>query len=590
MRDISNKLHALVDEFVGKLSSECDSLANNISCEVHPYVATDSATADPKTPRPSNRTTSEVLNGLKRPSIAPPTGSNHREGVHNVQQAKPKLQAGHSKNREEDRNLRHMKDMKAKSVALQVFNDLINPKSADTDIEEISSRDEENRGGRTSRKFTKGRANQAVELLSSDSASDDSARPRAKYAPRSMGTQPATKGRAFTVKGRTRTKLTRSRSRSPESSQSTDYSYEEDTPSIGGASPPGDTTFPKLRWPLDIGGSNEDGGAGNKHDNGDVHRGKENQNMHEGKNADLDVSLAEDDESNGEDNGRDPILPESEGEELPVLPKVPVKRKVQNEPRASERRTQRGRTKSGSPQIKKQRTPQIDASVITQLQFDKRPPNCVGLPTSRVRFSFIVSVTYVKVTAVGPASTLKACELMYRWFSTFVLQSPIRVRVKVWVLHPQYEGKVVAEAYAGINHKSRCLNDEQDLCRKGEQMISVIRVFYKDTPVMFKKDGRYPKHISFLDQAEGLPNSPILWGVCWIMQIPSMEEITRMMGNVTSSVCGRASSKALEEGAKEKRTYSTISKSESIEDERLLVSVQPRKKTEQSRSFSKKVT
>ena len=171
-----------------------------------------------------------------------------------------------------------------------------------------------------------------------------------------------------------------------------------------------------------------------------------------------------------------------------------------------------------------------------------------------------------------------------------MLQSPIRVRVKVWVLHPKFEGKVVAEAYAGINHKSRCLNDEQDLCNKGEQMISIIRVFYKDTPVMFKKDGRYPKHIAFLDQVEGLPNSPILWGVCWIMKIPSMEEITRMMGNVTSSVCGRASSNAVEEGSKEKGTHPTCTKTSTLEAAKLRVSGQPRKKPEQSRAFSKKVT
>ena len=81
--------------------------------------------------------------------------------------------------------------------------------------------------------------------------------------------------------------------------------------------------------------------------------------------------------------------------------------------------------------------------------------------------------------------------------------------MKVWVLHPKYEGKVVAVAYARIKHKSRCINDEQDLCKKGEQMISVTRVFYKDTPVMFTKEGRFPKHIAFLDQAEGVPNSPI---------------------------------------------------------------------------------
>ena len=171
-----------------------------------------------------------------------------------------------------------------------------------------------------------------------------------------------------------------------------------------------------------------------------------------------------------------------------------------------------------------------------------------------------------------------------------VLQSPIRVKVKVWVLHPKFEGKVVAEAYAGINHKSRCLNDEQDLCKKGEQMISIIRVFYKDTPVMFKKDGRYPKHVAFLDQVEGLSNSPILWGVCYIIQIPSMEEITRMMGNVTAAVCGRAPSDAVEEEPKGRRTNSICTRTESLEGAKMRDSVQSRNKTEQTRSINKKVT
>ena len=382
MIDISNKLHAMVDEFVSNLSSECESLANNISGEAHPYVASDSAPADPKMPRQSNRTTSEVLNGLKRPSITPPTGSQHRGGVHIVQQPKPKLQAGHSINRDEGRNLRHMTDIKPKSVVLQVFEDLISPKLADTDIEDIKSRDEENRGGRTSRTIAKGRPNQAVELLSSDSASDDSPRPRAKYGPRSLGTQPATKGRASTSHGRSRRPMKRSPSRSPESSHSTDYSYEEDTLNIGGTSPGGDTPFLKLRWPLDLGDSHEDGGFGKELDSRDLHGDTENQNMHERKKNDVDVSLEEDDDSDGDDIGRVPIPAESDGEELPVLPKVPVKRKLQNEARVSERRTQRGKTKSGSPQTKKQRTPLIDASVITKLQFSRRPQNCVSLPTS----------------------------------------------------------------------------------------------------------------------------------------------------------------------------------------------------------------
>ena len=148
----------------------------------------------------------------------------------------------------------------------------------------------------------------------------------------------------------------------------------------------------------------------------------------------------------------------------------------------------------------------------------------------------------------------------------------------------------MAEAYAGINHKSRCLNDEQDLCKKGEQMIFVIRVFYKDTLVMFKKDGRYPKHITFLDQAEGLPNSPILWGVCYLMQIPSMEEITCMMGNVTSVVCGRASSNTINEVTQRRRTNSLGTRTESLEATKTRDSAQYRNKTEQSRAYSKKDT
>ena len=158
----------------------------------------------------------------------------------------------------------------------------------------------------------------------------------------------------------------------------------------------------------------------------------------------------------------------------------------------------------------------------------------------------------------------------------------------MWVLHPQYERKVVAEAYAGINHKSRCLNDEQDLCKKGEQMISVIRVFYKDTPVMFKKEGRFPKHVDFLDQVEGLPNSPILWGVCYIMAIPGMGEITRMMSNVTSAVCGRALSASKERGPKGKSTKALSKKDESVQPDKARDAAQLRKPAETPKNSGKK--
>ena len=173
--------------------------------------------------------------------------------------------------------------------------------------------------------------------------------------------------------------------------------------------------------------------------------------------------------------------------------------------------------------------------------------------------------------------------------ATFVSHNPIRVRVKVWVLHPKYEGKVIAEAYAGINHKSRCINDEQDLCKKGEQMISVIRTFCKDTPVMFNKEGRFPKHVAYLDQVEGLPNTPILWGVSYIMQIPSMEEITRMMGNVTSANCGRTMSSAIEEGPQTNTPSPTSKKNDSMQTAKVRSTAPLRNKTDSRKSSGKHI-
>ena len=121
MLDISNKLHALVDEFVSNLSLECDSLANNISA--HMYVAHDSALEVVKTLRPSNRTTSEVLNGLKKPSGTHLTNSHHREDKSHVQHAKSNLKARNNRSKDEGRSLRYVKATKSKSGALQGVDD-----------------------------------------------------------------------------------------------------------------------------------------------------------------------------------------------------------------------------------------------------------------------------------------------------------------------------------------------------------------------------------------------------------------------------------------------------------------------------------
>lgn len=89
MLDISNKLHALVDEFVSHLSSVCDSLANNVSTTSQLYLAPFSSPSAGKSHRQSNRTAAEVLSGLKRPSEIHKMGSHHREGKSHMSMPRP---------------------------------------------------------------------------------------------------------------------------------------------------------------------------------------------------------------------------------------------------------------------------------------------------------------------------------------------------------------------------------------------------------------------------------------------------------------------------------------------------------------------
>lgn len=198
----------MVDEFGSQLSSECDTLAHHISGEAHTYVATDSALAGSQTQRLGNRTTSEVLNGLKRPSGTPLTNSYSRDSKSHVQHSAPKLQAGTSRNREQGRDLRFMKE--AKSAALQALDDLECLKGMDPNIDDELSRELENRGGSANHMVPKGRRMHDVEVLSSDSASEDHPRARAKHPARRRGTQPTTKGRKLNSHGRTRRMVTRS--------------------------------------------------------------------------------------------------------------------------------------------------------------------------------------------------------------------------------------------------------------------------------------------------------------------------------------------------------------------------------------------
>lgn len=68
-------------------------------------------------------------------------------------------------------------------------------------------------------------------------------------------------------------------------------------------------------------------------------------------------------------------------------------------------------------------------------------------------------------------------------------------------------------------------------------MISIIRVLYKNTPVMYDAESRFPKHILYLDQAEGLPNTPVLWCMCHLIEVPPLDQITRLLGEFIQPLC-----------------------------------------------------
>ena len=365
MLDISNKLHAMVDEFVSNLSSECDSLANNVSSQAQLYAAHDSAGPEAaKAPRLSNRTTTEVLNGLRRPSGSAAMGHHNKEGRPRMEHVKSNHQEGSKKIMDGGRSSRHTQDTETRSASLERLEKKIGSKS-----DHVS----------------KGKFVHTVEVLSSDHSSDVSLRPTLKSSKEMRGRQSSKKRPISTPRGRTTRIDVRSPSTSPGSSESLDYSYEEDANSLGLRSPPPEKTFPKLRWPEDVEDIHEVAEKGEKGENNSAQPHNES-HKNERSNRNEDTSLQLGDDSNEEDAGDNPGGSETDDEELIVLPKVPVKRKILNERRGSEKRTQRGTRKSASPPTKKQRTPQIDASVITQLEFGRRPENSVSMPTMLLPF------------------------------------------------------------------------------------------------------------------------------------------------------------------------------------------------------------
>lgn len=324
MFDISNKLHALVDEFVSNLSSECDSLANTVSAHAQLLLGNDITPAGAVSQRSSNRTAAEVLIGLKRPAVLNVTNSLLREDKLKMMQANANPKEGTIRNRD---------------------------------------------GGRRPH---------SVELLSSDGSSDDGRLPAIKHPKKTPGNQPRPKLRNSRPRRSSHGVELVTPLRSPESSHTLDYSYDGDTKSEGAAMIHHETTPQKLRWPEHAEDREEAGGVGNKSTQFVANKNKESHRKSGKSKRDDDNTVQGGESSNEDDIGHNLVGTDSEGEELPVLPKIPVKRRLLNETKPHERRIQRGRPKSTSPQIKKPKTPQIDASVITQLEFGRRPANSVS--------------------------------------------------------------------------------------------------------------------------------------------------------------------------------------------------------------------
>ena len=100
------------------------------------------------------------------------------------------------------------------------------------------------------------------------------------------------------------------------------------------------------------------------------------------------------------------------------------------------------------------------------------------------------------------------------------------------MLHLKYVGKVVAEEHAGLNRKSRCIGSANELCKEGQQMISIGRVFLKNTPIMYDAHSRFPENIHYFDQVEGMANLPVLWCVCHLIEIPPIDQVTRLLREI----------------------------------------------------------
>lgn len=296
MADISNKLHALVDEFVSNLSSQCDSLANNISGQAGMYDAQNIVAEAAKTPRLSNRTTTEVLNGLRRPSDNPLSDTQHSQGKTSMDRVPPTQSEEKPIHKDAVRYERPARNILSRSQSQDESDTQADVKSEDTDYKYTPPQDSGKQHRSRNDMATIGKFMGAIEILSSDQSSDDCRLANLKQSKGRMRKQSTTKTSKLHSRGMPTASRTPSPSMSRESSHYLSYSYEEDTPSHGERSQAISSQFTKLRWPLDQGdelegGMQKKGEENNTPGNKDSHKRSDGGQLEE-------INFPEGDESN----------------------------------------------------------------------------------------------------------------------------------------------------------------------------------------------------------------------------------------------------------------------------------------------------
>jgi hypothetical protein len=253
MIDISNKLHAMVDEFVSNLTSECESVVFHVSARGHKNVVGDSGPSSPRAARPNFRTTQEVLSGLRRPSESHLMAKTSREGKSHIPHGNSSMVEGNSKDRENGRSSLHPLESRSKTATLEGAQHKEDSRSVGTLFNNVVSSAEAEQDRPPQETAARGKSFHTVEILSSDHSSDDNflaivkSTKKKVFKPLSKKSQPSTSRVISAGTGK------RSPSTSPESSHVMNYSYEEDTQSLGSKNPPVETPFPKLSWPEDVG-------------------------------------------------------------------------------------------------------------------------------------------------------------------------------------------------------------------------------------------------------------------------------------------------------------------------------------------------